>query len=235
MQNIYLDNIPSNDYNLCLTDRLKIPTAKRVVETKNTKGSRHGDRYNKYGYEDVVLTATYNYLEDDRTFKDAFSSIKQWLFNASVLRLSDENGAYHRVKNVEVDDAINEIEEYGEFDVKFTLDPFSYLPESKQTLTKPGSVFNLGNIESEPYIKIVGTGDITLSINNEQFVFKGVKDFIELDSEVMNAYKEVNGTVQNANNLMNTPYFPIFEIGENLIDWTGSVTQVEIDGRWVNI
>lgn len=233
LQEIILNGVPGHNLDLCLVERPKIPTAKRVVETKNTKGSRHGDRYNKYGYSDVTLEVTFNYLEDDETFKDAFPRIKEWLLKASELYFSDEGGSYRRVKNVEIEDAVNEIEEYGEFEVKFILDPFSYIPDLKQTLEIAGSVFNLGTAESEPYIKIYGNGDINLSVNNEQFVFKGIKDFIELDSEAMNAYKEVDGVVQNANQLMNTPYFPMFEVGENQISWTGSVTKVEVVGRWV--
>lgn len=234
MVKTFIDGTNIAALDLALVNRPKIPTAKRDVEATAVKGSLHGSRYTKYGYEDVPLTLSFNYLEEHVPFKRAYPKIKQMLTAATRLRFSDDDGAYRKVKNVTIGDAENDIAEYGAFDVDLVLDPLYYMPSSLVTLTKADRIYNSGTEVSEPYIKIVGNGDITLTINNEAFVFKGVKDFIELDCYTMNAYKtDTDGVLSNANTQMMTPYFPVLQPGWNTFDWMGTVNSVVIDGRWV--
>ena len=118
----------------------------------------------------------------------------------------------------------------GKSTIQFNCKPFKYLIEGRRviTLTAASSLHNPEFFSSKPYIKITGSGNITLSVNNNNFVFKNVDEYIEIDSEIMNAYK---GTTSQ-NSKMFTPTFPEFKKGDNSISWTGSVTKVEIIPRW---
>ena len=91
-----------------------------------------------------------------------------------------------------------------------------------------GSVTNPGSIYSEPIIKIFGSGDINLTINSEVIKLKEVTNNIILDSVQQNCYNEAT---DNLNSKM-TGEFPKFEIGENNISWTGSVSKVEVIPNW---
>lgn len=57
-------------------------------------------------------------------------------------------------------------------------------------------MYNAEFFPSSPYIKITGSGTVTLTINNASFTFSDIDEYIEIDSEAMNAYK---GTVAKNN------------------------------------
>ena len=95
-------------------------------------------------------------------------------------------------------------------------------------MTETGSIVNPEYLPSAPYIRIYGSGNITLTINNDSFYFEDIEDYIEVDSESMNAYKGISPL----NNKMKTANFPEFIPGDNAIAWTGSVNKIEIIPRW---
>lgn len=82
-----------------------------------------------------------------------------------------------------------------------------------------------------PYIKITGSGGITLYVNNRAHTFKDVNEYIEIDGEIMNAYK--GDLLQNSK--MVTTLFPKLVAGANNISWAGNVTKVEIIPRWCRL
>ena len=70
-----------------------------------------------------------------------------------------------------------------------------------------------------PYIKLTGTGEVKLTINNKICTVTIDDEYIELDSELQNAYKGV----KNKNDKMNGE-FPILIPGNNKIQITGNAT-----------
>lgn len=98
--------------------------------------------------------------------------------------------------------------------------------------TNRTTLFNPTGYNTKPYLKIIGSGDINLYINNKAYIFKGIESFIELDSEDMNCYKTVNNVVTYENSKMYTPSFPKLEKNENIISWIGNVSSIEIKPRW---
>ena len=96
-------------------------------------------------------------------------------------------------------------------------------------------LFNPENYPSDPYIKIEGSGNITLYINDRSTVLENVSGTIEIDSDpdVMEVYKESNGMLLNENKKMksNQP-FPFLDKGKNIIKWKGNVKKLIIEPRW---
>lgn len=95
-------------------------------------------------------------------------------------------------------------------------------------------VFNRGNIFAKPTLTIYGTGTIKLSINNVELftISLGNEGYITLDASDMNAYK---GDILK-NRLVVGDYSNLkFNIGTNLISWTGTVTRVDVsnESRWI--
>ncbi|MBC2106153.1 phage tail domain-containing protein [Listeria booriae] len=228
---ILIDGYDCTEYDICPVERPTIPTAKRDINIENARG-RNGSIIDKFGYEDIKISITFNFLERCKSFKVAFRHLKPWLLYAEKLAFADDLGFYYRVKHVEIDDAENEILEHGEFKVEFILDPFQYLVTSDIAVKKNQELYNLGTIYSEPYIKIVGSGDIKLVVNQLTVTLKGVSGFIELDSELYNAFKNDGGIITDQNTKMFTYDFPILDVGKNVIDWTGNVQQVILNARW---
>lgn len=119
----------------------------------------------------------------------------------------------------------------GKFDLEFSCKPYLYRIDGDTTqmiTTKNTSIYNSEIYDSLPYIKITGSGDLSLVINGSYYDFTNVSGYVECDSEMMNVYK---GTV-NKNSDFLTSGFPKLSSGNNVISWTGTVTQIEIKPRW---
>lgn len=124
---------------------------------------------------------------------------------------------------------INNSNDIYTFKVKFQVDPFFYYDggqKKKIYANTPLTIINFGNIYSEPYIKINGSGDISLTVNDQICNFTNIQDYIEIDSSLMVAYKD---TLNQGNKMYGD--FPVFPVGKVEISWTGNVSSVEIKTR----
>lgn len=119
----------------------------------------------------------------------------------------------------------------GTMAVTFDCKPYrySFAGQIELVLTKSGAVvYNYEKSTALPYIKLVGSGAVTLSVNGVAFPVSDVDEFVEIDSESMNTYK---GT-ENKNATTSALEYPELRPGENIVSWTGSVTAVHILPRW---
>jgi phage-related protein len=119
--------------------------------------------------------------------------------------------------------------EVDQFQVGFKVNPFFFLDSGSEyiTLSAPATIYNPGTIYAEPYIKITGSGDIDLTINDTVYAFTGVDGYIEINSELKTVYKD---TINQGNKMIGE--FPVLSIGDNMISWSGAVTSVEIMPKW---
>lgn len=128
---IYLDGTSSTVYNICLQERPKIPSPQRLQTVNDNPFSQRGSFRSNSGWGDINIKVKFNYLEDISvsgvSFRMAFAKIRSVLFNTKKIDFNDEVNAYYVVKTVDIDDAENDIIEYGSFDVTFTCSPFAYL------------------------------------------------------------------------------------------------------------
>ncbi|SDY42773.1 phage tail protein [Bacillus sp. 166amftsu] len=224
MLDIRIDDYFASDFNMCMVERPKIPTAKREVEYIKVPG-RHGSLTKKGAFEDVPLTIKFNLLEDENA-KPLIRRIKSWLLNGKVLHF-DDDVVYRKIKNVEIDDIENQIEEYGGFEATFTFDPFEYVEDETIILTTPGVLYNPGTEKSDPKIVIAGSGTVNITINDVTFQVKDIVDSVIIDSELLEAYK---GTTNMNNKMIGN--FPVFDVENNSITWTGTVQSLTITPRW---
>lgn len=232
------NSITTTDLLLCVVGRPDIPSPEMDYEVINVRG-RRGSVYRKYEYNDIAFSVTFNYLEDlsDRqTFKKSMWRIRKVIQHAKELRFSDVPDVYYLVRQVHIQDAKNDIEEYGEFTVNFTCYPFGFVAEDfpivfKATNNAIATSFNVETFEDcEPVITIIGNGDINMVLNSKVYTFKNVEGQITIDSFRKIAYKQAGGGIPlNHNNKMLTPYFPKLVDGENVLNITGTgVAEVRI-------
>lgn len=224
---LYLDGIAVSEYYLSVKERSEIPTAERDVEVIEVRG-RHGSLTKKFGYKDKPLKVTFNFLEDI-PFKNVFRQFKNVLLNAKTLKFSDDPDIYNKIKNVVIETASNEVIEYGEFVVDFSLDPFDYEEDITINISGSTTIFNQG-YESQPYIKVYGLGSGKVYINNQSFQVT-IDEFIEVDCDMMDAYKTVNGIKVPQNDKM-VGSFPVLSTGENSISFDGGITKLELIPHW---
>ncbi|HDR5269039.1 phage tail protein [Bacillus thuringiensis] len=224
MLDIGIDNELANSYGLGLVGRPVIPTAKQKVEHIEIPG-RHGSLTKKGAYENVPFKVKFNMLEREN-IKPFIRRAKPWLLQGKTLFFTDDD-VHRKIKHVEMGDITTEIEEHGEFEVDFTLDPFEYTEDVNLKLTKPGVIYNPGTIESDPKFWIVGNGNFRITINDVSFQIKDVNGSVVIDSEVLEAYTD---TISMNNKMVGQ--FPILGVGENKIEWSGAIQFMEIRPRW---
>lgn len=205
-----------------MVGRPVIPTAEQEVEHIIVSG-RHGSLTKKGAYKDVPFKVKFNLLENGN-IKPLIRHVKSLFINGKTLFFTDDE-VYRKIKHVKIEDITNDIEEHGEFEVEFTLDPFEYVTTVPFLLTKPEIILNPGNIESFPKLEVFGNGDLRIIINEVTFQIKGVTDSVIIDSDLLIAYK---GTLP----MKTVGEFPLFKVGENSIEWSGNVSRILIEPRW---
>lgn len=154
--------------------------------------------------------------------------ISGWLNGTGKLIISLEEDKYYEgiIKNKI--DFKKVLHVFYEFPVEFELQPFAYsINEIEHNFTKSSRIYiTQSTAEICPYYKIEGSGRITLTINNKSQIMKNVNGYIELDAKLEEAYKD--NTNQN-NNVIGE--FLKLKPGENIVEWTGSITNLKIKYR----
>ena len=220
------------DLELVVIGTITRPSTNGNYETITVPG-RRGSLNIFQNYNDNEITVNFGFKNiENLTLKK--SKILEWLNSkkSTYLVISDDESIFYNVNKISVSgfDGNN----IKSFKCTFTIDPFTFFKEGneiKEIYSTTVVYYGKANQESEPYIKIYGNGDITIKINNQNLILKNVDGYIEVDSQLKNCFKNVNGVIVNYNNQMYSP-FPILEVGENNISWTGAVTKIEIIPRW---
>ena len=122
--------------------------------------------------------------------------------------------------------------------VKFYTQPFKYKkdePKVSLNINEETSIVvnNIGLEKSKPIIKLTGSGTVAIQLNGAtifNYNFPDNESEVIIDSIKEEAY--LNGFYKNRNM---TGEFPILELGENTISWSGNLTKIEIDpkSRWL--
>lgn len=235
---LYFKGKSSLDFNLIIKSKGSYNAPARDVTFTSVPG-RNGDLIQDNGrYLNVTIPYELCLVKrDTRGFDELVSEVKNWLLSDSrYAQLWDSYdvryfryGAYSGGVDIK-----EELRNYGECSISFNCKPYRYSFEGQTAVEIPSGGATLENAEmlaAKPYIKIYGSGNISLHINSDTFTFENVSDYIEIDSETMNAYK--GHSLQN--NVMSGDGFPILSPGTNAISFTGSVTKAEIVPRWCTL
>lgn len=96
--------------------------------------------------------------------------------------------------------------------------------------TKQVSINNPGTVESEPITTIYGSGDISVTLGSSTFSMLGLDDYVTINSEMMDAYKDT----ELRNNIM-IGDFPTLDTGQSKVSWSGNVASINIqcNSNWI--
>lgn len=220
------------DLDLFVEQRPNIPIAEEDINTIEVEGM-NGSLTEKYGtYKDIQIPITFN-IANRNDFYGQFRQIKDWLQNIQDNKLvfSDDPNYFYQVSYISLDKNISRISKaMGKFIATFVCKPFSYSFDGLNTITITQSInfINVGTAIAYPILKLYGSGDITLTINNNNVILTGISSNITLDSVMKEAY---NDNAENLNNKMNGD-FPTLYVGENNISWTGNINKIELQPNW---
>ena len=170
-----------------------------------------------------------------RRFDTLAREIRSWLLpEGNYYPLWDTyDGGYFRLASYTGETAIEQdLRDTGMLSVSFLCKPYKYAVDGQKPVlfTEAGRLYNAEAFPAAPYIKITGSGTVTLRINDSAFLIDSVEEYIELDFSMPNAYK---GT-ESKNHLVSGADMSAFRLspGFNTVSWVGSVEKVEITPRW---
>lgn len=224
----------SLEFSLLISEKGSYKGASRDISYTSVPG-RSGDLITDNGrYKNIDIPYKLSLLNNSElTFAELTHKIKAWLLSETgYFRLWDSyDSKYFRLASYS--DEVNieqELRDTGTLSLSFNCKPqkYSFDGQNAVIFTTAGSLYNAEYFPSKPYIKIVGSGTVTLTVNNNSFTFSDINEYIEIDSEIMNAYKGIIAQ----NNKMTGSGFPTFEPGNNTIAWTGEIEKLEIVPRW---
>lgn len=232
------NGVASSTYGIYIKDKMVYGAPARSVSAITIPG-RSGDllidngRFENFrGWYDCYFIPNNTYT----TLQSLSRAVKAWL-NPTVnyYTLSDTYNVdyFRKVCFSSQLDFVETLLKVGSAKIAFNCKPFLYLTTGLNTitLTQAGTVTNPELFPSYPYIKITGSGDVTLSIGSASFILTAIGPSIEIDSEIMNVYRGAT----SLNSKMTSDGFPTLEPGANAISWTGTVTKVEIIPRWCTL
>lgn len=228
-------NRSSKEFGIKIVSINNLSSPQRKTEKKEVPGRKAGDLiidYGSYGNFPLKIVCTLNAQKKD--IESVVTDLKYWLqgeVGFSDLYIS-ETGKNYKACCINKLDIAEVFKNFGECTLIFECQPYKQFTDNDLiTITKTGAQIYNQYFESLPYMKIYGTGDVTIFINNQTLVLKDISDYIEVDSEEMNCFKGANN---NTNDQMYTD-FPVLYHGENTISWVGNITKIELNPRWCSL
>lgn len=124
----------------------------------------------------------------------------------------------------------NILNRFGRATLEFNCKPQRWLKEGEQTvtLTQSGAVLYNPGMEALPLITVYGAGPATLTAGGRTVQINSIDGSLTLDSDLQDAYKGI----ENKNNTISAPEFPVLPPGESAVAWTGGIERVEVIPRW---
>lgn len=185
-------------------------------------------------YDDIVLSI--DCFVRDLSQLDAITA---WLRGSGNLVLGNMPDRYYKAR------CVNQIEltkllrghQHRTFAAVFRCQPYRYQYPAPSKITQINSSqyhANPGNIASEPIITVFGSGNINLLVGTSAVLITGLDTgSITLDSDARMAYKPGDLTTPMSRyiNLIGGKW-PTIPTPGTAIQWTGTVSKIEIEPRW---
>lgn len=225
----YLDGEDSRDHGIYLRTVPEIISAEPDLEFIPIPGRAGSLTMDYGGYKDIAITLEC-YVKDIA----AIGQVYRFMSGYHSMVLSSDPFRSYRATFYGQAQAVQLVRNMDswEFSAPVRLKPFRYFEPASDpvTITSSGSgITNPGSAPAAPRISIFGSGDITLMIGQYVMEFEGISGGIIIDSDQMKLLN-IDGISRNLN--QDIDEFPMLEPGANYMQWTGSITSIEIEPRW---
>ena len=191
--------------------------------------------------EKIVISGRDGFLtQDDGTYQSTVKTCEcsldngniddvcSWLTGSGDVIFSNEPDKKYKATIINKIPFSKIIPTFHSFIIQFDCQPQKYSTANALiTLTTAGTITNPATANSKPIIKVYGNGTINLTINSTAITLTNVVDYVTIDSPLMDAYK---GTILKNNDMVGE-FFELLP-GNNAINWSGTVTKIEIQGNW---
>lgn len=196
---------------------------------------RNGDIIQDNGcYKNVERTYEVSFDALNEDFATYANAVSAWLHSTTgYARLEDSyEPNYYRMATYQESNIFENLyNKAGTATIVFECKPQRFLKTGDNTITIQNSltIMNPTGFEAYPLFKVTGTSGV-LTVNGNSITFSSIDDFVMLDCELQDAYKEninKNSTISGT--------FPVLKTGSNTISWTGDIASVTMKPRWWTI
>ena len=226
--------IRSRDMHLRVLNDITFTSPTRDVKVMQIPG-RDGDLIMDNGRFESVIRSVPCRLEapTGTDVEELISQINNWLIDDAGFQTFtwDNDPDFRYLARVEGNVVSQRLlSHFGNATIRFRLHPIKYLESSmsEQQITSGTNIENPFTIEAKPIVRIVGNGDITVTIGGRSLMLRGVAGGCIVDSEtqtIMSLDRRVTLFER-----MFSP-FPVLRPGNNSITFSGSGVQVFITPR----
>ena len=225
----------STDFNLCIQQRPSKTFATRNIVVQDIPGRNGSLIVDNGSFGNVTVTYDCFFRCRPGDVPLYARQIAAWLRSSPgylVLMDSYDRHYYQLAYYSGELDVMQSALRYGTVTLTFSALPYRYRQDGRQIRPLPlsGQVYNPEQFEALPYIKLYGSGDMTLTCGGETWQLSGVDGYIEIDSQQMECYK---GTDLQNTKISGTSY-PQLRPGWTSINITGA-TSAEYIPRWCTI
>ena len=196
---------------------------------------RNGDIIQDNGcYKNVERTYEVSFDAPNEDFATYANAVSAWLHSTiGYARLEDSyEPNYYRMATYQESNIFENLyNQAGTATIVFECKPQRFLKTGDNTITIQNSltIVNPTGFEAYPLFKVTGTSGV-LTVNGNSITFSSIDDFVMLDCELQDTYKEninKNSTISGT--------FPVLKTGSNTISWTGDISSVTMKPRWWTI
>lgn len=215
---------------------------KRKVNLIDIPGRNGSLRIDQGGYQNIPVTFPCSFLGGP----EKAAEVAEWLYGSgrgyAVLRDSYHTGVFRRGAFDGPMDIENILNRAGRCEITFDCRPELWLDSGNSTLqfhpmasirVFEADILNPTMFDARPLIRILGSGDASININDRAFSISSIPDDIYIDCDMRNAYRD--GIGYNDRITMPTD-FPVLSPGRNRLVVAGvtamTVTRLEITPRW---
>ncbi|HGN5091279.1 TPA: distal tail protein Dit [Streptococcus pyogenes] len=177
-------------------------------------------------------------LYSKRRLTEVETDISNWLNvkGWKDLELSWEPDYIYKATHITPFSIKEVLRNFGRLKINFLIHPIKYLKTGKQEvpLVNGGTLQNPGNVQAKPILKIKGTGNGVLTINDFETGLENVQGELVIDMERHLVYKDV---LSAWDNIVRTERhrMPLFDVGQNKISWTGNFTVTAVPNWGVKV
>lgn len=196
---------------------------------------RNGDIIQDNGcYKNVERTYEVSFDVPNEDFATYANTVSAWLHSTTgYARLEDSyEPNYYRMATYQESNIFENLyNQAGTATIVFECKPQRFLKTGDNIITIQNSltIMNPTGFEAYPLFKVTGTSGV-LTVNGNSITFSSIDNFVMLDCELQDAYKE---NVNKNSTISGT--FPVLKTGSNTISWTGGISSVTMKPRWWTI
>lgn len=159
------------------------------------------------------------------------TEISEWLSIKGFqrLKLSWDPDYYYKAAIIEGFDLTETVKWFGKGVIDFLIHPIKYLKSGQyfHDVVNGDVLFNPTKRASEPIYYLTGTGNVTITINDKQMIFKNVTSGLQINVE----QKTVTYLNQSHYDKMYSD-FVLLEPGQNKITWDNTNFKLKIFPNW---